>query len=263
MKTMIQAAVVTLFAASAAHAQQAVQWRVEDGGNGHWYVIGGGQMAMIPLADARAGAAAAGGHLITITSREEGLFVNGLTGGYSQAVWWLGVHRGSDGAWRWDTGEPWGYTDFSGHPWCTWGSEGIIAGNMNANCWCTSPGCTPPWHTASSGVWVRGAIEWSADCNGDGVVDYGQLVGGQLGDQNSNWKPDICECDQFPGLPDCCVCCRADMNQDGSVNGADIGVILAFWGPAGAVFPRADINRDGDVDGGDLGLLLAHWGGCP
>ena len=37
MKNLIQAAVVTLFAASAAHAQQAVQWKVSDGGNGHWY----------------------------------------------------------------------------------------------------------------------------------------------------------------------------------------------------------------------------------
>ena len=37
MKNLIQAAVVTLFAASTAQAQQAVQWRVQDGGNGHWY----------------------------------------------------------------------------------------------------------------------------------------------------------------------------------------------------------------------------------
>ena len=37
MKTLIQAAVVTLFAASAAQAQQAVQWTASVGGNGHWY----------------------------------------------------------------------------------------------------------------------------------------------------------------------------------------------------------------------------------
>ncbi len=26
--------------------------------------------------------------------------------------------------------------------------------------------------------------------------------------------------------------------------------------------PRADINRDGNVNGADLGLLLANWGPC-
>jgi hypothetical protein len=34
MKNLIHTAVITLFAASAAHAQQAVQWKVSDGGNG-------------------------------------------------------------------------------------------------------------------------------------------------------------------------------------------------------------------------------------
>jgi hypothetical protein len=38
MKILSQAAVATLFAASTAQAQQAVQWRIEDGGNGHWYL---------------------------------------------------------------------------------------------------------------------------------------------------------------------------------------------------------------------------------
>lgn len=34
MKNLIHTAVVALFVASAAHAQQAVQWKVSDGGNG-------------------------------------------------------------------------------------------------------------------------------------------------------------------------------------------------------------------------------------
>ena len=37
MKNLIQAAVVTLFAASAAQAQQAVQWKVSDGGE--WALV--------------------------------------------------------------------------------------------------------------------------------------------------------------------------------------------------------------------------------
>ena len=49
-----------------------------------------------------------------------------------------------------------------------------------------------------------------------------------------------------------------DLNDDGIVNGIDLGMLLGFWGPVGA-FPAADLNRDGLVNGVDLGLLLASW----
>jgi hypothetical protein len=35
--------------------------------------------------------------------------------------------------------------------------------------------------------------EWSADCNGDGIVDYGQCHDGTLPDYNGNNIPDCCE----------------------------------------------------------------------
>jgi hypothetical protein len=40
---------------------------------------------------------------------------------------------------------------------------------------------------------VSYVIEWSADCNNDGLVDYGQILSGQLADANANGIPDICE----------------------------------------------------------------------
>ena len=51
-----------------------------------------------------------------------------------------------------------------------------------------------------------------------------------------------------------------DLNFDGSVDGSDLGLLLASWGacPGGAVC-LADLNGDGTVDGSDLGLLLAAW----
>lgn len=55
------------------------------------------------------------------------------------------------------------------------------------------------------------------------------------------------------------VACPADLNADGSVNGGDLGVLLAQWGGPGS----ADLNGSGTVDGADLGLLLASWGPCP
>ena len=54
--------------------------------------------------------------------------------------------------------------------------------------------------------------------------------------------------------------CPADFNDDGSVDGNDLGFLLAFWGASGG---PADLNGDGSVDGNDLGSLLAAWGPCP
>ena len=49
-----------------------------------------------------------------------------------------------------------------------------------------------------------------------------------------------------------------DLNGGGSVNGADIGLLVAAWGTNN---PDADLNGDGIVNGADLGLLSAYWTG--
>jgi hypothetical protein len=48
----------------------------------------------------------------------------------------------------------------------------------------------------------------------------------------------------------------ADLDGNGSVDGADLGILLAAWGPAAG---PADLNADGAVDGTDLGEMLAAW----
>jgi len=54
-----------------------------------------------------------------------------------------------------------------------------------------------------------------------------------------------------------------DLNGDGCVGHADLGILLADWGCSGGGCP-GDCDGDGDTDHGDLGILLAHWGeGCP
>ncbi|HMN95779.1 MAG TPA: FG-GAP-like repeat-containing protein [Phycisphaerales bacterium] len=52
--------------------------------------------------------------------------------------------------------------------------------------------------------------------------------------------------------------CLADLNSDGVVDGADLGILLGAWGGA-----DADLNGDGSTDGADLGILLGAWGNCP
>ncbi len=54
--------------------------------------------------------------------------------------------------------------------------------------------------------------------------------------------------------------CVGDLNGDGQVNGADVGLMLAAWGSSD---PAADLTADGLVNGADLGLLLGGWGPCP
>lgn len=53
--------------------------------------------------------------------------------------------------------------------------------------------------------------------------------------------------------------CPADVNADGTVDGADLGLLVGNWGGSGA----GDIDATGSVDGADLGLLLSAWGACP
>jgi hypothetical protein len=57
-------------------------------------------------------------------------------------------------------------------------------------------------------------------------------------------------------------CTAADFNGDGEINGADLGMIIAAWGPCGSSTCPADITGDGTVDGADLGLFLNYWGPC-
>ena len=59
--------------------------------------------------------------------------------------------------------------------------------------------------------------------------------------------------------------CLGDLNLDGVVNGADLGLLLGAWGACPGDVPGClgDLNIDGVVNGADLGLLLGAWGACP
>jgi hypothetical protein len=108
--------------------------------------------------------------------------------------------------------------------------------------------------TTRSLSWNFRALE-GEDADQDGMLDSFELLHGfdpTLRDQNRNGVPDrICEC-------------LGDLYVDGFVNGADLGALLAYWGPVTGTpaSQAADINRDGVVNGSDLGILLAGWGAC-
>jgi hypothetical protein len=102
-----------------------------------------------------------------------------------------------------------------------------------------------------------GGNSLAGDCNGNGVADHLDIAGGLSQDLDDDGMPDDCTCRHYPTN-----CCPGDLNASLIVDGADLGVLLAFWGPV-TTFPRADINLDGTVDGADLGVLLSYWGSCP
>lgn len=51
--------------------------------------------------------------------------------------------------------------------------------------------------------------------------------------------------------------CPADFNDDGTVDAADLSVLLGAWGG-----PGADLNGSGSTDAADLSVLLGAWGPC-
>ena len=239
-----------------------VQWRIEDGGNGHWYQLRT-QGLTLAWQSADAIAKADGGYLASILSEDEDIFVFRLSD--TPGAWqgplgpWLGGAQipGSGepvGTWIWlSSGDPWTYAG-PNSPFADNGS-GVDENRLHyvdhARRWNDIAEDGFPQYFGG----IRSLlIEWDADCNNDGVVDYGQILQGQLVDANSNGIPDICE---GP------TCNDIDLNLNGIVDGGDLGVLLAFWGPVSPAFPRADINKDGFVNGADLGIVLAFWGPCP
>ncbi|MEY2714275.1 MAG: Dockerin type domain, partial [Planctomycetota bacterium] len=158
------------------------------------------------------------------------------------------------GAWRWVTDEPLDFTNW----------------RVNTNGQPNEPNDLPSgenfglidreattWNDGQDNSLPAYVIEWSADCNNDGIVDFGQIRDGTLADTNANNVPDCCESSQG------CNPCPADVDGSGAVNGVDLAAILNVWGTSGGKYPGADVNQDGIVDGSDLAEVLNGWGACP
>jgi hypothetical protein len=176
---------------------QAVEWKVSDGGNGHWYqAVPAATYFTWSAADAEA--RAKGGYLATITDASEANFVRSLINSTSGVVRnlsgttvgpWIGaVKDPTTLQFGWCTGEPWSYTEWApGEPTgASW--EDRICYYGGALRWNDRPG-EYSGNTATPSY----VLEWSADCNGDGIVDFGQIRRGELPDCNENNIPDSCE----------------------------------------------------------------------
>jgi hypothetical protein len=255
MKQLMAIGVAAAVSAGAS-AQDAVQWRVEDGGNGHWYLP---VYEFVSSPTAHAAAVARGGYLATFLSAQENAFIAALglpfsNNGVIYSYWIGGIRSDSSSPWTWATGEPWTFSNFD-----IYEPNGCCGSDVRFLVMRAHPGSEGRWDdTSANGNWdgtpLPFIIEYSADCNADGLVDYGQIRAGQLVDANGN------------NIPDCCEnggsCCPGDTNNDQSVDGIDLATVLTRWGMPGAKYPQADCNDDGAIDGTDLAIVLAGWGGC-
>ena len=259
MKQMMAIGVAAAVSAGAS-AQNAVQWRVEDGGNGHWYAKHPKSMptdwnAMMAVARSQ------GGDLIAISSAAEHAFVSLSFGTVT-----LGLHATAGSAvFTWSSGEPvefsnWGVSSCSSGPYPNnpFAADRFVF--MNHYDCLGQAGITPAWddyQPSELGPTIdQIGLEWSADCNADGVVDYGQIRAGELEDTNANNIPDCCEAGTTCG-------CAADISGNGTVDAVDLAAVLSSWGNAPTGKTNADINRDGEIDAIDLAEVLSSWGACP
>ena len=183
MNRATMAALAVVMAAGGVLAQP-VQWPVEDGGNGHWYevVVGFGPCWQ----QQRVWAEQRGGYLATVGSSAEQAFLEQAIVGREFIAIGGFQPAGSpepNGGWSWVTGEPWGTSVrwAAGQPENFRGTQNYLI--------LTTAGChdgddCPPY--SAQGY----LIEYSADCNNDGIVDKGQILSGQLPDANNNGIPD-------------------------------------------------------------------------
>jgi hypothetical protein len=226
-----------------------VQWRESEGGNGHWYQL---RPKVGDWFACRVAAQVLQGDLASTSTDPENSFVERIVPPKQFPIWnrvFLGGRQIPNSApnegWYWVDGSEWSYTDwYFNQPN---GGETFLVTMPDEN------GCTWGDYPADSGDIYYFIIEWSADCNSDGIVDYGQILTGQLADTNANGIPDTCEVDPCPG----------DITNNGVVNGTDLAAVLAAWGSDGSNKFDCDIDNDGVVSGSDLAFVLAGWGACP
>ncbi len=186
---LVVCSVIAITSSSVLAQSTAVQWTTASGGNGHWYQL---HPKVGDWFACRSAAQGLGGDLATPSTAAENAFIEPLVPIQQFPIWnrvFLGARQRAGGAptdgWYWVDGSSWSFTDWQ------WnqpnGGEGFLVAIRDEN------GCTWDDYGVDSTDIYFFLTEWSADCNNDGIVDYGQILSGQLIDADANGIPDDCQ----------------------------------------------------------------------
>jgi hypothetical protein len=154
---------------------------------------------------------------------------------------------------------------FGGGAHFTRGTPRIVGCVFANNTAATGGGFT--WNSFGDGMEVSGSsITGNLAVTGGGIwvrPGYSDLalvsteICGNVPDAISGQYEDI-------GKNILCTGCRGDVNNNGQVDGADVSIMLGYWGFSPIGVPvSADLDNSGVVDAADLAILLANWGVCP
>ena len=163
------------------------KWRIQDGGNGHWYKAINNQVDWF---NAKSLCEAVGGHLATITSQGEANFVSTLLGNVNK--YWLGGFQ-PDGStepssnWQWVTGESWIYTNWrTGEPNNNGGDEKFLEIQYPPSPGWNDVGNSTHWYICE---WPQ---NFEKDCNNNSIPDSCDIANGTI-DINTDGIPDTCQ----------------------------------------------------------------------
>ena len=219
------------------HDPSIKQWRIEEGGNGHWYE-GVSAPDGISWLEANEAANASGGYLATLTSAEEDQFVAftvadpdwlwNWDGSVERGPWFGGFRTPEEcdlSTMNWVTGEPWSYT--------RWHS-----GNPNDDC------------TSGIQFWSYSSRTWQDNHDDDPtrangyIIEYTVLPGSALGaccldglcittvssdceGHGGTWGGADSSCADFS----CPISCSGDTDGNGVVDIEDMLNVIGTWGP--------------------------------
>ena len=278
---------------TSAQTTQAVEWKVSEGGNGHWYAS---TLSWGSWSQTRSVAQSIGGDLACISDVNETAFLCGTVlryGNGNAAALWIGL-RLDGGVWSWLSGESLSYTHWEGSNPGGGEDRGWVFGSNHP----IVSDCS--WNDAyGEAHQYPGLVEWSADCNGDGIVDYGQILRGEFEDLNVNGVPDICETsissvlppsvpaqggstvtirgNGFPANPTVLIggvpatnVLRESATRITATSPATLpgmaSVSVNDFTLADGIYIRpecgSDLDQNGEVDAGDIAIILLDFGPC-
>lgn len=223
--------------------------------NDHWYTL----TAAMPWAQAEQQAVAWGGHLATIRSAAENVWISSEPALF-QLRYWIGLYTTSDCTgpgntpYQWISGEPATYFFWiPGHPDCNFNTDCAGAwdwercGEMN---WSWGYPGVLGWDNGPCGCPFYGLVEVaSSDCDTDGIPDRYELATGLDPDCNANGAPD--SCDVLSGQMDC--------DANGQVDSCELAAGTAVDADANGVI---DVCEPFSFCLGD-GLDPSHTTICP